>query len=117
MLKLFGNELRKYREEKGVSQRKLAKKLNISNNYLSMIEKSVKVPSDTFVNDIGLKLFLDREQRERLIYLKNTCLSSFKINLNDSANYNKRKFIHELGKVINQLSDEQIEKMKKIIEE
>lgn len=47
---LIGNKIRFYREQKGYTQEYLAEIVNISPNYLSALERNVKIPSlNTFI--------------------------------------------------------------------
>lgn len=49
-LESIGKYLRKFRQEKGLSQEALAEKTNLSSNYIGMLERGKKVPSlETFV--------------------------------------------------------------------
>lgn len=45
--------LKHYRELKGISQKKLAEKLSISQGYISEIEKGVKSPTIRMLYDIA----------------------------------------------------------------
>ena len=47
----IGKYLRKYRREKGLSQEALAEKINLSSNYIGLLERGKKVPSlETFID-------------------------------------------------------------------
>lgn len=41
----FGKQIIKYREKAGLSQEKLAEKMNVSANFISYIERGMKMPS------------------------------------------------------------------------
>ena len=46
----IGENIRKYRKQKGVSQEELAEAVEVSPNYIGMIERAEKIPSlDTFI--------------------------------------------------------------------
>jgi len=48
--KHIGKQIKKYREEKGIKQEKFAESVDLSSNYMSAIERGVKVPKlETFV--------------------------------------------------------------------
>jgi len=44
---MLGKNIKKYRREKGMSQETLAEKINLSVNYIGMLERSEKLPSLT----------------------------------------------------------------------
>lgn len=48
--------LRYYREHKGISQKQLAHKLNISQGYISEIEKGIKSPTVRMLYEISYAL-------------------------------------------------------------
>ena len=49
-LESIGKYLKKFRQEKGLSQEALAEKTNLSSNYIGLLERGKKVPSlETFV--------------------------------------------------------------------
>jgi transcriptional regulator with XRE-family HTH domain len=52
----LGNAIRLIRTARNVRQRDLASALNVSANYLSMLEANRRVPSVTFLRKIALKL-------------------------------------------------------------
>lgn len=58
----IGTMLRALRKEKGLSIFKVAKELNISGNYLSQIERDIKVPSEVVIYRIAKFYELDPEE-------------------------------------------------------
>lgn len=68
LLKLFAKNLKHYREQRGLSQAKLAEASGVSLNYVSLIEIGRKFPGPdvmaTFISVLNVKpflLFLDFE--------------------------------------------------------
>lgn len=54
MLKGIGRNIQRYREEAGFTQEELAERAGISSNYLSALEREVKIPKlETFVNIVN----------------------------------------------------------------
>ena len=53
MTEKINNNLKALREEVGITQADLAKSLNISSDYLSMIERGVRTPSFNLSKDIA----------------------------------------------------------------
>ncbi|MEV2908343.1 helix-turn-helix domain-containing protein [Paenibacillus larvae] len=60
--KSIGNNIRLYREQKKITQTKLAKKSGISSSHLSMIESDLKKPSIDTLNAIANALNIDVTQ-------------------------------------------------------
>jgi transcriptional regulator with XRE-family HTH domain len=52
----LGNAIKLVRTARKIRQRDLASKLNVSSNYLSMLEADRRVPSITFLRKIASKL-------------------------------------------------------------
>lgn len=51
--------LRKYRLEQGLTQEKLAEKIDTATNYISMIERCRKFPSPEMIEKLALALKVD----------------------------------------------------------
>lgn len=52
----LGNAIKLIRTARNIKQRELASKVNVSPNYLSMIEANRRTPSITFLKKLALKL-------------------------------------------------------------
>ena len=78
---MLGKNIKKYRREKGMSQETLAEKINLSVNYIGMLERSEKLPSLTTLikianaldvtTDILLCEFLNAECEIKSTVIKN----------------------------------------------
>lgn len=62
LLAQAGESLKKRRTVTGESVHKVAKKVNISGNYLSEIERGIKEPSDVVLEAIGNYYQIDRSE-------------------------------------------------------
>ncbi len=58
----FGPFLKKLREEKGLSIKKLSPKLDVTYSYLSKIENGHSRPSDQFIEKLAKTLNHDKEE-------------------------------------------------------
>lgn len=50
------NKIKKYRQLKGITQSKMAQELNITSDYLSMLERGVRTPSLKLAMKISIYL-------------------------------------------------------------
>ncbi len=58
----WGRRIRAYRKLKGFTQQSFAKKLHISVSVLGEIERGVRIPSDSILNDISEVLDVPLEE-------------------------------------------------------
>ena len=56
ILEIFGNNLRKYREEAGLTQERLAKKAGYCRKTINYYEKCRRIPDMVFLEDIAAAL-------------------------------------------------------------
>jgi transcriptional regulator with XRE-family HTH domain len=52
---MFGEEIKKYRKENGVSLRALAEKIGVSFTYISYIEKGRAMPAPSIIKKLAEK--------------------------------------------------------------
>lgn len=70
-LRCIGQNIRKYRLERGIKQEQLAEMTNLSSNYIGMVERSDKIPSlTTFIRiinalDVSADMVLDNALNSR----------------------------------------------------
>jgi transcriptional regulator with XRE-family HTH domain len=60
--RLLANAMKKQRKKLGLSQAKLAEKVNTAPTYIGMIEQGKKWPSDTMLTKIASALSIDTPQ-------------------------------------------------------
>jgi transcriptional regulator with XRE-family HTH domain len=57
--KHLGSNIKFYRTSRGISQAKLAEKVDMATNYLGLVEKNKKYPSAEMVERIAVSLGID----------------------------------------------------------
>lgn len=113
----FGEAIRKLREERGITQKAMAKELGVSAAYLSALEHGHRSkPSWQFVQRTIGYFNVIWDDAEHLMELAG--LSDPKITINTSGlNAKATEVANLLSKSIQTLSPEDLEKIYKIIEE
>ena len=57
----LGSKIKQIRQDRGLSQRKLAEKASLSSAYMSLIESNKKIPALKTLDDIASALGINRE--------------------------------------------------------
>ena len=112
----FGEKVRQYREEKNLTQKQMAKMLNVSSAYLSALENGKKgLPSYKIVHCIcGLLNIIwdDADELMRLARLSHPKVTVNTVDLSPLAT----KVANLLAENISNLSPEELQKVHSLIE-
>jgi len=106
LLNVFGQNIRRFRKRKGLSQEKLAEKMNISTNYLSDVERGKNLGSPNLLVRLAaaleievFELFRPQEKAPADVSAKvNKCLEDFSSSLRVSFEKSIADSIREIQK-------------------
>jgi transcriptional regulator with XRE-family HTH domain len=63
----FGRRLKKYREDRNVSQSKLAERAGFDHSYISRLESGARMPTDVAVTRLATALKLTQDEHDALL--------------------------------------------------
>jgi transcriptional regulator with XRE-family HTH domain len=115
MLTPLGKELRKLRIDDGLLLKDVADALDVSVAWLSAIETGRKTATNDIVNKLANHFGLDTDQRNELHRLAEISRTEFKIKPARDADENRRDMAAVLARRFDDLSDEAVKKITRII--
>ncbi len=113
---LFGKEIMKYRMDKNLTRKEMAKEIGISTSSLGCIEDGHRGIKEEVFEKISEFMGLDFYEKIKLKKLYERSLKSIKINLSEIP-FEPREIIFYFYKNWNNMSGEEIKKIKDIFQE
>ena len=114
MLTELGKQLRILRLDYNEILKDMATKLNVTSAYLSAIENGKRMPTQKIMDSLTVAYALNAEQKERLMDAFYKTIDSISIDLS-SQRENQRNLGLVFARKFDGLSDEQVEKLIKIL--
>lgn len=115
MLTPLGKELRKLRIDNGQLLKDVADALDVSVAWLSAIETGRKTATNDIVERLASHFALDTGRRNELFRLADISRTEFKIKPARDADENRRDMVAVLARRFDDLSDDAVKKITKII--
>ncbi len=116
MVTEYGKLLRKIRIDQDEILKDMAGKLEITSAYLSSIENGKRPIPVNMTKTIVAKYKLDDFMADSLLEAEDSIKKNVEINLN-TANQSQKTVVLSLARQFEQLTDEQLEKIRQILEE
>ncbi|MBV6658302.1 MAG: helix-turn-helix domain-containing protein [Devosiaceae bacterium] len=117
MLSPFGAWVRAFRQEKEITLREMARTLKRSPSFFSALELGRKSTPTSLLDEIADAYQLDDQDRLRLSYAINSSRISSKIRFDDRTKSRDQEVALLFARNFDNLSDEQIEKIKAVLED
>ena len=114
MLTEFGKEIRKLRIDLGITLFEMARDTGVSSSFLSAMENGKKPVPDEYVDTLAIKFEFVRNAKEHFLKLADKTKKEVRLNLADTDN-KSNELATAFARQFSELSDEQVEKIKLIL--